>query len=692
MRNSAKASLFAASIALAAPLGALADEGMWTFDNPPSALLKERYGFTPTPQWLEHLRLSSVRLNDGGSGSFVSSEGLVLTNHHVALGQLQKVSSEKKDYVQDGFYATTRGEELPCPDMEMNVLVSMEEVTDRVLGALDPKAPDRAQNEQRKAEMARIEKESADKTGLRSDAVELYYGGEYWLYRYKKYTDLRLVFAPEAQAAFYGGDPDNFTYPRYDLDMALFRAYEDGKPARPKHWLKWSKAGAKEGDLVFVSGHPGHTERLQTLAQLEFQRDRFLPMRLKLLRERLKALRAYSARGAEQARRAQALIYGYENSNKALTGSLEGLLSPRLLSDKAKAESEFRSLLASKPETADCAGAFDRIAAAEKLLAPRSGEHIFRSRPSGSRLLSLAESIVRWAREAGKPNEKRYEEFRDSALESLRFETFSPAPLYADLEETMLGLYLRMALQEFGPEHPFVKAALGGGKPEDVASQAVAGTKLFDPEFRRRLVEGGLKAVESAEDPLVALARRMDPDYREMRKWYEDNIQSVLAVEGRRIAKARFAAFGRSTYPDATFTLRLSFGKVAGYEEGTTLVPSRTTFFGLFDRAESFEGMPPFDLPRRFAEARGRLDLATPLNFATTNDIIGGNSGSPVADKDGRLVGLIFDGNIQGLILDYVYTEEQSRAVAVHSAGMLHALAAVYGMDALADELAGAKP
>jgi len=677
--------VFAAALLIGAL--AAADEGMWTYDNPPTAQLQERYRFTPGAEWLDHLRLSSVRINDGGSGSFVSPEGLVITNHHVALGQLHKVSSEQKDYVQDGFYAKSRSDELPCPDLELNVLESVEDVTVRVSAAMDPKAPEKEQNERRKAETARIEKESAEKTGLRSDVVELYHGGEYWLYRYKKYTDVRLVFAPEVQAAFYGGDPDNFTYPRFDLDMALFRVYEGGKPLHPKAWLKWSETGAKEGDLVFVSGHPGRTGRLQTLAQLEYDRDHFLPMRLKLLKERLKTLREYSARGREQARRAQELIYGYENSLKALSGALEGLLSPRLLAEKAKSEAEFRSLLASKPETAAYAGAFGRIAAAQKTLAARSKEQIFRNRPSGSRLLGLAETIVRWTREAEKPNEKRYEEFRDSALESLRFEAFSPAPIYADIEETMLSLHLRMALSEFGPEQAFVKAALAGRQPEDAAAQAVRGTKLYDLDLRRRLVEGGVKAVEASDDPMIELARRIDPSYRELRKWHEDEIQSVLALEGRKIAKARFAAYGRSAYPDATFTLRLSFGKVAGYEQGTSEVPCKTTFYGLFDRSASFEGKPPFDLPRRFADARARLDLATPLNFVTTNDIIGGNSGSPVVDRDGRFVGLVFDGNIQSLILDYVYTEEQSRAVAVHSAGMLHALRRIYGMDDLADEL-----
>ncbi|HAH07459.1 MAG TPA: hypothetical protein DCM05_13220 [Elusimicrobia bacterium] len=677
---------------LLSPAAAYADEGMWTFDNPPTAQLQERYGFTLTPERLEHLRLASVRLDDGGSGSFVSSEGLVLSNHHVALGQLQKVSTPERDYVRDGFYAKTRQEELSCPDLELNVLVSMEDVTARVLTAANPALPEKEQNERRKAEQARIEKESAEKTGLRSDVVELYHGGEYWLYRCKKYTDVRLVFAPEAQAAYFGGDYDNFTFPRHDLDMALFRAYENGRPARPARWLSWDPAGAKEGDLVFVTGHPGKTERLKTLAQLEFERDHHLPFRIRLLQTRLKALREFSARDPESARRAKNLVYGYENSLKALTGGLEGLRTPGLLAEKAKAEALLRSRMLSRPETAPLAGAFDKIASAQQELASRAKEHVFRSRSSGSRLFGLAETLVRWGAETAKPNEKRYEEYRDSALESLRFETFSPAPVYFDLEETMLALALRTAQEELGGEHPFTKAALQGRSPEAVAAEAVRGTRLADPAYRKLLAEGGQAAIQASFDPLVALARRVDLSYREGRKWYEDRVQSVLALEGQKLARARFLLEGRSAYPDATFTLRLSYGKVAGYEEGTTRVPPKTTFHGLFDRSAGFSNKPPFDLPPRIAQAKTKLDLSTALDFVSTNDIIGGNSGSPVTGRDGRLVGLVFDGNIQSLVLDYAFSEEQARALAVDSAGMLEALRKVYGMDALADELLPAQP
>ena len=673
-------------LALALP-PARAEEGMWTLDNLPLKELKERYGFSPSPDWLERIQLGSVRFNDGGSGSFVSPDGLVLTNHHVALGQLSKVSSEKKDYVKDGFFARDPAEEMKCPDLEINQLVSMEDVTARVLGAVKPGMSDKEANDARKAEMSRVEKESTDKTGLRSDVVELYRGGEYWLYRAKKYTDIRLVMAPEQEAAFYGGDPDNFTYPRFDLDFAFFRVYEKGRPVHPQRYFKWNAAGAKDGELVFVSGHPGSTDRLKTVAQLEFQRDAALPVYLDMMKKRRKVLQAFSARGPEQERRAKDWLFGIENSLKAKTGELEGLESPRLMAEMARREKELRGSVAAKPELQSAyGGAWDRIAAVQKELSDRYARYVF-SRVSYCRLHGIADTIVRYVVEVRKPNDKRWEEYRDSALESLRFKLFSPAPLYADLEEVMLTESLQESLDRLGPDDPFVKAALGGRSPAEAAKEAVQGTKLYDVTARRFLVEGGTRAVAESSDPLIALARRIDPMYREQRKWFEDSIQSVEAAEGNRIAKARFAAYGKSAYPDATFTLRLSYGKVAGYELGTTFVPYKTTMYGLYDRAASFDDKPPFDLSPLEARRRDAVDLSTPLDFVTTNDIIGGNSGSPVLDRNGDLVGLIFDGNIQSLSGRYAYSDEQSRAVAVHAGAILEALKSLYRMKGLAKEL-----
>ena len=668
---------------------ASADEGMWTFDNLPVKQLQERYGFKPTPQWLDHVRLASVRFNDGGSGSFVSPHGLVLTNHHVALGQLQKVSTAKKDYVKDGFYARTRAEELKCPDLELNVLISMEDVTARVQGAVKPGMSEEAALKARKAEAAKLEKESTDSTGLRSDAVWLYNGGEYWLYRYKKYTDVRLVFAPEQEIAFFGGDPDNFTYPRYDLDMALFRVYENAKPVASKDYLQWSAKGAADGELVFVSGNPGSTDRLTTMAGIELERDYLLPSTLKGLKRRLVALRQYAARGGEENRQASRPIFYIENSIKAFTGEYEGLLDKSLIAKKQKEEDDFRALVRSNADwQGEYGSAWEDIAGAEQKFAKNIKPFRYRYL-RGSRLADIAVEIVRYVAEVKKPDGERLEGFHDSQLESLRFRLFSPAPVYPGMEEVLIANTLGESLDELGPDDPFVKAALDGRTPEEVARELVSGTKLTDSAVRKSLVEGGQTAVEASTDPLIVFARRVDPFLREMRKWYEDNIESVETTAGEKIGKARFAAYGKSTYPDATFTLRLTFGAVKGYPMNGTQAPPETTFYGLYDRAYSFGLKPPYDLPARYLARRSRLDLSTPLNFVSACDITGGNSGSPVINRNAELVGLIFDGNIESLAGTYVYSEAKNRAVAVHSSAIIEALRKLYDAAPLADELQG---
>lgn len=664
------------------------DEGMWTLDNLPVAYLKEQYDFTPTPEWMRHVQLSAVHFG-GGSGSFVSPNGLVITNHHVAMGQLQKLSTPQKDYIRDGFRAANQAEELRCPDQELNVLVSMENVTQRVVGAVDPKASEEEQNRQRKAEIARIEKESTDQTKLQSDVVTLYQGGEYWLYRYKKYTDVRLVMAPEMQAAFFGGDYDNFTYPRYCLDFAFFRVYENDKPARTEHYLKWSKSGAKEGEVVFVAGHPGSTRRLRTVSQLEFDRDYRLPTALKSLNRRRTALYEYAARGPEQARQVKSMIFSVENSIKALSGQLDGLKDPTVFQRLKTAEEALREQVKPRTDLARSVGdPWDRIAAAMQKAAARHTELTYSSL-SGSRLTDIATQIVRYVVEIEKPNDKRYEEYRDSNLESLHRRLYSPAPIYPELEEHLLARTLTDAVQTLGPQDRLIKAALNGQDPKAVAHELIAGTKLTDPAFRKSLVEGGRQAVEQSKDPLIVWARRLDPIWRELRTWSEDNIQSVEALEGHKVAKARFAVYGRNTYPDATGTLRLSYGRVTGYELGTTQVPWKTTFFGLYGRAASFDNKAPFDLAGTVEQRRSEINLSTPLNFVSTNDIIGGNSGSPVLNRNAEYVGLIFDGNIQSLAWAYAYSDQAGRAVSVHSAAILEALKKMYPMPELVKELTG---
>jgi len=665
-----------------------ADEGLWTFDNPPSKRLQERYGFTPSQEWLDHVRLSAVRLNDGGSGSFVSAHGLLLTNHHVARRQLQNNSSAAHDYLRDGFYASTPDQEMKSPDLEVNVLVSMENVTARVQEAMKGISDEQKQLAARKEVVARIERESTQATGLRSDVISLYHGGEYWLYRYKKYTDVRLVFAPEEQIAFFGGDPDNFSFPRYDLDIALFRVYENGKPLETSHYLKWSASGAAAGELVFMAGHPGSTSRLETVAQLQRRRDSTLPIVLAQLKQRVETMQRYSARGQEQARQAGSRIFGLQNGVKVLQGEYAALLDARLTAKKQADEDAFRKQVASRAEwQAEFGDVWNRIAAAESKAATIAMKQAFRT--LDSQLASLALNIVRYVAEIKKPDGERLPGFHESQLESLRFRLTSPAPIYPEMEEAAMSASLAESVMQLGSDDEWVKTVLRGQTPAALAAEVGRGTKLTDPAVRKALLEGGSAAVESSTDPMIVLARKIDPLGRESFKWFEDNVSSVEQAAGEKLGKAQFLAYGKSTYPDSTFTLRLSYGTVAGYPMNGTKAPPKTTFYGLYDRAYSFGLAAPFSLPARYKDGRDKLDLATPLDFANTCDSIGGSSGSPVINRNAELVGINFDRNVEGLGRAYAYQEETGRAIAVHSAGIIEALRKMYGADKLADELQG---
>jgi len=668
-----------------------ADEGMWTFDNPPLKQWKERYNFEPTKEWLEKVRLASVRLNDGGSGGFVSPDGLLVTNQHVAGGQLQKLSTKEKDLTKDGFYARARGEELKAPDLEVNVLVSYENVSERVQSAVKAGATDKAASEQRKAVIAEIERESTEKTKLKSDVVSFYSGGEYWLYRHKKYTDIRLVFAPEEQIAFFGGDYDNFTFPRHDLDVTFLRAYENGQPAKTPNYFKWSETGAADGEFVLASGSPGSTARLLTVAQLAYQRDIGNPLQKKVWTSRLNTLGSYAKRGAEQTRQAGSGNRSFNNSLKRLTGQQDGLTNPRMFAKKEAEEKALKEALAKNPEMQKMYfPAWEQISTAYAGL-PAMANRLAYSNITPSRLGDISSKLVRYAEEIKKPNDQRYDEFRDSRLESFKFALLSPAPIYPELEEYALTAWLEDGLKTLGADDPFIKAALGGATPAEAVKRAVQGTQLKDVAARKALLEGGADAIAKSTDPMIVLARSVEPIIRELRAWNEEKITSVEASAGEKIAKARFAVYGKSIAPDANFNLRISYGKVAGYEEDTTLVPFKTTFFGLYDRALSFGEKPPYDLPARYKERRDKLDLSTPLNFVYSADTIGGNSGSPVINRNAELVGLNFDSNIQKLSNRYWYIEEEegSRAVGVHSAGILEALRKLYDAQNLAKELTG---
>jgi hypothetical protein len=677
---------------MAVPLTALpAGEGMWLFTNPPKKLLKEKFNFEKDQAWYDHVMKSSVRFNSGGSGSFVSPDGLVMTNHHVGADALEKMSDEQHNYLKDGFHAKTHGDEKKCLDLELNVLQSIEDVTEKVNAAVkSDMSPDEA-FKARRGVMATIEKESLAKTGLRSDVVTLYQGGQYHLYRLKKYTDVRLVFAPEQQIAFYGGDPDNFEYPRYDLDMCFFRVYEDNKPVKCEHYLKWSKAGAKEDELVFVSGHPGNTDRQNTVAELETLRDIEIPFHLERYYRMEVALRSWSERSEENARRARDFLFSVQNSRKARDGGLAGLLDPGLMARKQSEEAKMRAAVGADEKLKDAAGAWEKIAAAEKTRRAIIKPSMLLERGSGfvSSLFMVARTLLRAADEKAKPNQERLREFTDAGLESLEQSLFSNKPIYDDFEIVTLSTSLTMLCKEFGESNELVQKILAGKSPRDRAAELVTGSKLKSVEFRKKLYEGGKKEVDASDDPMIALAKLVDPEARRLRKIAESEISEAKRTSHAQIAKAKFAIEGDTVYPDATFTLRLSYGVVKGYEEGGKKVPFETTFAGLYERSKQQNNKPPFDLPPRWEQRKDKLDLKTPFNFVCTCDIIGGNSGSPVINANAEVVGLIFDGNIQSLVLDFVYDEVTARALAVHSQGIVEALRKVYDAPDLANELAG---
>jgi hypothetical protein len=661
-----------------------ADEGMWLLNDPPREHLKKKYGFELTNDWLTHAQKASVRFNNGGSGGFVSADGLVVTNHHIGADSIQKVSPKDKDYLRDGFHARTRDAELKCPDLELNVLQSIEDVTARVNAAVKPDMKPAEAFAARRAVMAEIEKESLEKTKLRSDIVTLYNGGHYHLYRYKKYTDVRLVFAPEAGIAAFGGDVDNFEYPRHNLDFCFFRVYEDGKPAKITDYFRWSQTGPKENDLVFVTGHPGTTNRLETYAKLVQRRDRTLPYTLARLRAMEAALLQFSERSPENARMAATDLHRFANTRKAFSGQYQGLLDRAIMQDKQSAEGVFLNLVSPTEKPGPEWQAFTTIEDVQKKLATFDREYSLLELGDGftSQLFSIARHLLRLPVETAKPNAERLREYRDSNLESLKFQLFSPAPIHAEVERVKLATALTFLAENLGGAHPLVQKVLAGKNPANRAAELVAGTKLYDPAERKRIADGG-----KSDEIMIDLARMIDDEARKLRKRYEDEVEEPERQAYAIIAAARFKAFGRGVAPDATFTLRLAFGVVKGYEVDGEKLPFHSTFGSAFAKAEKHHNRPPFDLPPRWLASKEKLDLTTPFNFVSTADTIGGNSGSPVLNRAGELVGLNFDRNRHGLVRNFVYTEEQARHIAVHSRGILEALRRVYEANELVEEL-----
>lgn len=668
------------------PLGgtARADEGMWLLNSFPADQVGKKYGFTPDKAWLEHVQLGSARLAQGCSASFVSKDGLVMTNHHCAHACIEQLSGAKRDLIKDGFLARAQTDELRCPELEVNQLVSIEDVSKRMATALSDKTG-AAYSAAKKAETAEIEKACAGADDQRCDVVELYHGGRYHLYKYRRYQDVRVVFVPELAAAFFGGDPDNFNFPRYDLDVAFLRVYAGGKPAGIEHFFPFSENGAAPGELTFVSGHPGRTSRESTVAELLFERRYRLPKRIMQLSELRGQLVEFAHRGKEQKRFSGGLLFMVENSIKAFKGRLDALLDGALIEQKQKDEQLIRKRLATDKRKG-FAGAYGSIDGALATSADIADEFdlVERQRAFGGDLFSIARTIVRAGTELPKPNTERLRGYTDAELPGLKQELFSPAPIHPELEELQLRFGMTQLRELLGADHPLVHKVLGKKSPATLASELVKGSKLADVAVRKKLFDGGKAAIDASKDPLIVLALSIDGDARAVRKRYEDEVSSTLERAHDAIASARFDQYGTSIYPDATFTLRLSYGSVKGWRVRGKDVPPYTYYRGAFERNT---GEDPFALPKSWLAAERKLKLDTPLDFVTDNDIIGGNSGSPVINKNKQIVGLIFDGNIESLGGEFGFDGRSNRAVSVHSAAILEALSSIYGAGRIVDEL-----
>lgn len=683
-------SILVLAAALILPIAA--DEGMWLFNKPPKDILQKQYGFTVTPEFMDHLRLASISFG-GASGSFISPDGLVLTNHHVGQGAVQNLSTKDRDLMKTGFYARTRAEELKVPSMELRVLTGIEDVTDRVLDAEKPGMTPAEAAEARQKVIAALEKETAEKSGLRGVVVTLYSGGMYHLYKYKIHSDVRLVFAPEYLAAFFGGDQDNFTYPRYDLDITLFRIYENGQPFKSDNYIKWSTTGVREGDLVLCSGHPGSTGRLLTYSQLEFLRDTSYPFNIANLKRRQAFMHEYAKKGEEEKRVALRNLFGIENGLKATIGYQSGLLDKKLMEKKLREEQALRDGVGKSPELEkEFGSAWDEIAAVQKAYASFFKPMAFFERANGfyTTYFNVARNLVRMAMEKPKPNADRLREFRDAALPSLERGLLSPAPIYDEFETLKLGESLAQLKEELGGTQE-VKWILGDRSPKDVAAELIAGTKLKDLDLRKKLMAGGLEAIYECQDPMIKLALLVDPVSRGLRAKYEKTVEAVETRSGTRIARAMFKLEGTAIPPDATGTLRLSFGAVRSYVENGKKIPFETTYAGLYERSAKAGNKDPYELPESFLKRKAAVKLSTPINFVSTADSIGGNSGSPLVNRKGEFVGVLFDGNIQSLPTRFVYEDTVSRSVMVHAQGIIEALLKIYDAKPLVDEILGKK-
>ena len=659
---------------------------MWTFDAPPLEYWKARYNFTPDQAWLDKVRLSSIRL-PGCSSSFVSADGLIMTNHHCARSCISAVSPADTNYQTTGFVAATREQEKKCPNLYVDQLQSIEDVTGRVHAKITATNP--AQRvEQRDAEIAAIQQECQQATGLTCQVVGMYQGGMYSLYRFRRFSDLRLVFAPEEAVSFFGGDPDNFTFPRYALDVTLLRAYENNQPLRPEHFLRWSTNGALDGELVFVTGNPGSTGRLLTVSQMEFLRDVTYPAQLAQLRRQIALLERLSAQNPESKRRYENALFSAQNSLKAITGYHSGLTNDTIMMRKRAFEKDFRARIQQDAKLrAQFGDAWAKIDSAQQQLKRIAGQARYYSL-AGSNLLNIAGIIVRMPAQQQLPDAQRLPQYRGSALSNLRNQLMGNIPIDPTVEQANITTWLTAAQQELDPKDPVLVALLAGRTPEQAAADIVKATQLGNAEFRRPLLEGGAPAVAASTDPLIQLVRRVDPLTLPIAQQMAQ-LNASISANAERVGQAIFAAYGKSLPPDATFSLRISDGVVKGYPMNGTIAPYKTTFYGLYARNAEFDDKEPFHLPPRWKNARNTLDLSTPFNFVSTNDIIGGNSGSPVINRNAEIVGLIFDGNIEQLPNRFIFTDEVARAVSVHARAIPEAIRKVFNAPRLADELEG---
>ncbi|HEU4517735.1 MAG TPA: S46 family peptidase [Steroidobacteraceae bacterium] len=668
---------FAALVALPAS----ADEGMWTFDNPPTATIEQKYGAKLSADWLNRVRESTVRLEGGCTGSFISGDGLILTNHHCAEDCIVQNSSEGNDLNANGFLAATREKELKCAEDAVSVLVGTEDVTAKVAAALDGVAPDKVV-EARRAALTKLEQEceegskKAQGGALKCERVSLYQGGQHWLYKYRRYEDVRLVFAPERDIAAFGGDPDNFQFPRWCLDMTILRAYDADQPARTPTHFEFDWDGAQPGDAVFVSGHPGNTDRLLTAAQLEVQRDTFMPFWLMRFSELRGRMIQYSKTGEEPRRIAESYLNSVENSIKVRRKQFDALLDPALIANAREKEQALGT----------AAGSFEQIEKAQQawrdILVPYT--FIEGGAAFNSQLFQHARTLVRAAAERAKPNEQRLPEYTEARLQAVVQNLKADTPIYPDFEALRLSFGLERMREWLGPDDAVVREVFGKDSPDTLASRAVQQSTLRDAAARMALYEGGQAAIDASQDPMIRLAVAVDPAARALRKTFESEVEGPVARGQEEIAKARFAKYGTSIYPDATFTLRLSYGSMQGWDEKGQAVRPWTELSRAFERAT---GEPPFKIPPRWLAAKESIDPSTRANFTTNNDIVGGNSGSPMLSAKGEIVGLAFDGNIHSISGSYWFNDKTNRSIGVHPAYIRAALEKVYGARELLAEI-----